>query len=118
MWSYSSTLSLALALDEAGGQRHVPPDLPQEKTWYPLYRRLGGSQGRSGLVRKISTPMGFVPQTVQLSSYTDWAIPAQQVGSCILLKVFPIINHLKTKRRLLYLKTQFVPRCKHFSSRL
>ena len=28
------------------------------------------------------------------------------------------INHLKTKRRPLYLKTQSVPRCKHFSSRL
>ena len=27
-------------------------------------------------------------------------------------------NHVKTKRRLLYLKTQFVPRSKHFSSRL
>jgi len=27
-------------------------------------------------------------------------------------------NLLKTKRRLLYLKTQFLPRCKHFSSRL
>jgi len=28
------------------------------------------------------------------------------------------INHLKTKRRLLYLKTQFVPRSKHFLFRL
>ena len=28
------------------------------------------------------------------------------------------LNPLKTKRRLLYLKTQFVPRSKHFSSRL
>jgi len=28
------------------------------------------------------------------------------------------INPLKTKRRLLYLKTQSVPRCKHFTSRL
>ena len=27
-------------------------------------------------------------------------------------------NLLKTKHRLLYLKTQFVPRCKHFQSRL
>ena len=27
-------------------------------------------------------------------------------------------NPLNTKRRLLYLKTQFVPRSKHFSSRL
>ena len=29
-----------------------------------------------------------------------------------------IINPLKTNGRLLYLKTQFVPRSKHFSSRL
>ena len=29
-----------------------------------------------------------------------------------------LFNPLKTKRRLLYLKTQFVPRSKHFSSRL
>jgi len=28
------------------------------------------------------------------------------------------IKPLKTKPRLLYLKTQSVPRCKHFSSRL
>jgi hypothetical protein len=28
------------------------------------------------------------------------------------------INLLKTKRRLLYLEAQFVPRCKHFSTRL
>ena len=28
------------------------------------------------------------------------------------------INPLNTKRRLFYLKTQFVPRSKHFSSRL
>ena len=28
------------------------------------------------------------------------------------------VNPLKTKRRLLYLNTQFVPRSKHFSSRL
>ena len=35
-----------------------------------------------------------------------------------LLAVTSYINPLKTKRRLLYLKTQFVPRSKHFSSRL
>ena len=29
-----------------------------------------------------------------------------------------VFNPLKTKRRPLYLKTQFLPRCKHFSSRL
>jgi hypothetical protein len=45
------------------------------KTRYPLYRRLGGAQGRSGRVRKISPPQGFDPRTVQpvVSHYTDWA---------------------------------------------
>ena len=33
-------------------------------------------------------------------------------------KIFPIINPLNTERRLFYLKTQFIPRSKHFSSRL
>jgi len=49
--------------------------LRQGKTLYPLYRRLGGPQGRSGQVRKISPPMGFDPRTVQpvASRYTDWA---------------------------------------------
>jgi len=30
--------------------------LPSGKTHYPLYRRLGGPQGQSGQVRKISPP--------------------------------------------------------------
>ena len=29
-----------------GGQRHVPAVLPPAKTRYPLYRKLGGPQGR------------------------------------------------------------------------
>jgi hypothetical protein len=33
-------------------------------------------------------------------------------------KLFKYLNPLQTKRRPLYLKTQSVPRCKHFSSRL
>ena len=61
-----------------GGQRHAPAALPPGKTRYPLYRRLGGPQGRSGQVRNISPQPGFDPLTVQLvaSRYTDWAIPA------------------------------------------
>jgi len=61
-----------------GGQRHTPATLPAEKTQYPLYRRLGWPQGRSGLVRNISPPSGFDPRTVQpvASRYTDWVIPA------------------------------------------
>jgi hypothetical protein len=38
--------------------------LPPGKTRYPLCRRLGGPQGRSGLVRKMSSPPGFDPRTV------------------------------------------------------
>jgi len=39
--------------------------LPPGKTPCPLYRRLGGLQGRSGQVRNISPPPGFDPRTVQ-----------------------------------------------------
>jgi hypothetical protein len=42
-------------------------------------------------------------------------VSAPSVGYCFAAMS---INPLNTKRRLLYLKTQFVPRCKHFSSRL
>ena len=45
-------------------------------TWYPLYRRLGGPQGQSGQVQKISPPPGFDPRTVWplASRYTDYGI--------------------------------------------
>jgi hypothetical protein len=42
-----------------GGQHHAPATLPPGKTRYPLYRRLGGPQGRSGRVRKIWPPTGI-----------------------------------------------------------
>jgi len=48
-----------------GGQRHAPAALPPGKTRYPLYRRLGRPQDRSGQTRKISSPPGFDPRTVQ-----------------------------------------------------
>ena len=75
---FSSTLSLTPELDGVGGQRHAPAALSPGKTRYPLYRRLGEPQGRSGWMRKISPPPGFGPWTAQpvASRYTDWAIPA------------------------------------------
>jgi len=48
-----------------GGQRHVPAALPPGNTRYPLRRRLGGPQGRSGHVWKMSLLPGFDPRTVQ-----------------------------------------------------
>jgi len=52
-----------------GGQRHAPAALPPGKeTRYPLYGRLGGAEGRSGRVRKISPPPGFDPQNLKARS--------------------------------------------------
>jgi len=61
-----------------GGQRHALATLPSGKTQYPLCRRLGGPQGWSGWVQKISPPLGFDPRTVQpvVSRCTDYAIAA------------------------------------------
>jgi len=49
---------------------------PGKETRYPTYRRLGGPQGRSGRVPKISPPLEFNPRTIQLvaSCYTDFAV--------------------------------------------
>jgi hypothetical protein len=65
-----------------GGQHHAPAALPPGMTRYPLYKRLGRPQGRSGRVLKISSPPGFDPRTVQLvaSRYTDYAIPAHGIS--------------------------------------
>ena len=75
-------------------QRHAPAALPPEKTHHPLYRRRGGSQGRSGRVRRISPPPGFDPRTVQpvASRYTDWAIPAHE--SMLLVLIMNLVGFL------------------------
>jgi hypothetical protein len=59
-----------------GGQRHAPAALLPGKNRYLLHRRLGGPQGRSGRVRKISPLPGFDPRTVQpvASRFIDGAI--------------------------------------------
>ena len=43
----------------AGSASRSGRSLPQGNTRYPLYRRLGGPQGRSGQARKISPPTGI-----------------------------------------------------------
>jgi hypothetical protein len=59
-------------------QRHAPAALPSGKTRYPLYRRLGGSQSRSGQVLKMSHTPVIDPRTILFvaSRYTDYTIPA------------------------------------------
>jgi len=78
---YALTLSLTSALDGVGWSSHTsaaksPPHYPLGKTRYPLYRRLGGPQCRSGRLQEVSPPSGFDTRTVQpvASRYTDYAI--------------------------------------------
>jgi hypothetical protein len=72
-----SPLSLTSGLDGVGGLTpRAGRFTPGKESRYPLYRRLGGLQGRYGRIRKIS------PRTVGLvaSRYTDWVIPVH--GKC------------------------------------
>jgi hypothetical protein len=71
-YMYNSTLSLTSALYGVVGQRHALAALPTGKILYPLYRRLRGTQDRSGRVRKNSPPPGFEPRT--------FALPTQLSG--------------------------------------
>jgi len=54
-----------LALDGVSDQSHAPAASPPVMTRYPLHRRLGGPQGRSGRVREISPPTGIRSWVVQ-----------------------------------------------------
>ena len=57
---YSFTLPSTSALVGGWVVNATPrPLYPPGKTRYPLYRRLGGPQGRSGRVRKITPPTGI-----------------------------------------------------------
>jgi hypothetical protein len=79
---YRSTLPLTSALD---GSRWLTPHPsrfnPGKETRYPLYRRLGRPQNRSGQVQKISPPPGFHTQTFQpvASWYTRYTILAHNI---------------------------------------
>ena len=88
-----------------GGQRHAPAALLTGKARYPLYRRMSGPQGRSGLMRKISPPQGFDPRTVQpvASRYTYCAftsqkyVPTSQLQRLNWLQIFDVrgVNRMK-----------------------
>jgi hypothetical protein len=56
--------------------------LPLGKTWYPLYRRLGWPEGRSGQVLKMLPLPGFDPRTIHpiASRYTGYATRPTYIG--------------------------------------
>jgi hypothetical protein len=62
--------------------------LPPGKTRYPLCKRLGGPQSRSGQVRKISPPTLLDPRTVQ------------PVASRCTRQRYPVYTMIKTKESL------------------
>jgi hypothetical protein len=61
---YGFTLSLTSAMRMVG-RRQAPAALPQGMTRYPFCRRLGGYQGRTGRVQKISPTPEFAARTLQ-----------------------------------------------------
>jgi hypothetical protein len=86
-WKYISTLSLTSALD-GGGWLAPRPGRFTPETRYPLCKKLGGSQCRSGQKLRISTSPGVDPRLVEpvASRYTDWAIPVPSVSRSDKLK--------------------------------
>jgi hypothetical protein len=79
-----------------GGQRHAPAASPPGKTRYPLYTRLGGPHGRSGRVRKISTPPGFDPRTVHRVATQNYFIVFQYFA--YLYSVYIFTNNTSTNK--------------------
>jgi hypothetical protein len=86
-WRSGGTLTSALV--EVSTQPHAPTILPRGKSpWYPLDRRLGGPQSRSGRggeeknsqPRRELNPRTPIVQPVALR-YTDWAIMAHKPPS-------------------------------------
>jgi hypothetical protein len=55
---------------------------PREGSRYPLYRRLGEPQGRSGRVRKISPPPGYFCSCFFRSVLFIHYVPLYSVSSC------------------------------------
>jgi len=66
----------------------------------------------NGMLRALNIVMGHV-KVLQICALASAVLPFRFVWWLV-----KDIKLLKTKRRLLYLKSQSVPRCKHFSSRL
>ena len=69
--------------------------LPPEKSRYPLYKRLGGHQGRSEQARKILPPPGFDHRTVQpvASRYSDY--DTRPTSMCMRLRYCNAVLHRK-----------------------
>jgi hypothetical protein len=91
------------------GQHHTPPAVSPRITYYPLYRKLGGSHGHSEWVQKFLPLPGFDPWTVQpvASHYTNCAILALFILNTVhqnLLVTFDEIQYCETIKSCNYMK--------------
>jgi len=73
---------------------NVPAALPPGKTRYLLYRRLGGTQSRSGRVRTISAPNGiqFPDRPARSESLYPLSYPGSS-GNCLLIPKLMYVGH-------------------------
>ena len=73
--------------------------LPSGKTRYPLYRRLGGPQGRSGQLRTVSPPTGIrsPDRPARSQSLYRRRYPAHYQKICIVVKQFCFVVTKHTK---------------------
>jgi len=74
-WRYSSSLSATAALDRVSGQTEAPAVLPPGMTWFALYRRLDGIQGRSGRVLKSGIRVPDRPSPSELLYQLHYPFP-------------------------------------------
>jgi hypothetical protein len=117
-YTRSSTISLTLALEGVDGQRHALATSLPGITRYPLCRRLRWPQMRSGQARKISTPRGFDPRTVQSvasryayktihTNYTAYSVLGGKSAYCqqvTFLCFQKTQDHMKLQRGILFSK--------------
>ena len=80
--------------------------LPPRKTRYPLYRRLGGPQARSGQVRKISPPNGIRspdrPARSQCLYRLSYPVHLVYVATLLILKRHQYIPIVRARRVLFH----------------
>ena len=70
-------------------------------------------------IKRTDTKFKYsLEETIWKKRESDQSNSGKYIKICALLLMWDEFNPLNTKRRPLYLKTQFVPRSKHFSSRL
>jgi hypothetical protein len=75
--------------------------LPPGKTRYPLYRRLGGPQGRSGQLRETSPPAGIrsTDRPAGSKSLYRLSYPGSPLRQCAFQITNPFLNLITVRSR-------------------